>query len=136
MLSGRGLCDGLITRPEESCRLWCVDVGDLETSSRMRRPWPALGCSAIGGGKNAHTHTHTLHVTLRSPTRFGARKRHLQRVPFKCSIFGAYLAINPGPHVLVKCFLLTRAVLFIISDLREIMNCQQMNTKFYRSQDA
>jgi hypothetical protein len=26
VLSGRGLCDGLITRPEESYRLWCVDV--------------------------------------------------------------------------------------------------------------
>ena len=48
VLSGRGLCDGLITRPEESCRLWCVVVCDLETSSIMRRPWPALGCSAIG----------------------------------------------------------------------------------------
>ena len=44
VLSGRGLCDKLITRPEESCRLWCV-VCDLETS-RMRRPWPALGRSA------------------------------------------------------------------------------------------
>ena len=32
VLSGRGLCDGLITRPEESCRLWCVVVCDLETS--------------------------------------------------------------------------------------------------------
>ena len=26
VLSGRGLCDGLITRPEKSCRLWCVVV--------------------------------------------------------------------------------------------------------------
>jgi len=26
VLSGRGLCDGLITRPEESCGLWCVVV--------------------------------------------------------------------------------------------------------------
>jgi len=25
-LSGRGLCDELITRPEESYRLWCVVV--------------------------------------------------------------------------------------------------------------
>ena len=33
MLSGRGLCDELITRPEESYRLWCVVVCDLETSS-------------------------------------------------------------------------------------------------------
>ena len=24
VLLGRGLCDGLITRPEESYRLWCV----------------------------------------------------------------------------------------------------------------
>ena len=47
MLSGRGLCDELITRPEESYRLWCVVVCDLETSLGMRRPWSALGCSAI-----------------------------------------------------------------------------------------
>jgi hypothetical protein len=26
VLSGRGLCDGLINRPEESYRLWCVVV--------------------------------------------------------------------------------------------------------------
>jgi len=35
VLSGRGLCDELITRPEESYPLWCVVVCDLETS-RMR----------------------------------------------------------------------------------------------------
>jgi len=32
VLSGRGLCEELITRPEESYRLWCVFVCDLETS--------------------------------------------------------------------------------------------------------
>ena len=37
VLSGRGLCDELITRPEESYRLSCVVVCDLE-ASRMRRP--------------------------------------------------------------------------------------------------
>ena len=42
VLSGRGLCDGLITRPEKYCRVWCVVVCDLETSS-MRRPWPTGG---------------------------------------------------------------------------------------------
>ena len=47
VLSGRGLCDELITRPEDSYRLWCVVVCDLETS-KMRRPWPALGRSATG----------------------------------------------------------------------------------------
>jgi hypothetical protein len=37
VLSGRGLCDELITRTEESYRLWCVVVCDLK-ASRMRRP--------------------------------------------------------------------------------------------------
>jgi len=32
VLSGTGLCDELITRPEESYRLCCVIVCDLETS--------------------------------------------------------------------------------------------------------
>jgi hypothetical protein len=32
VLSGRGLCDELITRPGKSYRLWCVVVCDLETS--------------------------------------------------------------------------------------------------------
>jgi hypothetical protein len=31
VLSGRGLCDGLITLPEESYRLWRVVVCDQET---------------------------------------------------------------------------------------------------------
>jgi hypothetical protein len=46
VLSGRGLCDELITRPEESYRQWCVAVCDLETSW-MSRPWPTGGCNAI-----------------------------------------------------------------------------------------
>jgi hypothetical protein len=41
-LSGRGLCDGLITRPEESYRLCRVTVCDLETL-RIRRLKPASG---------------------------------------------------------------------------------------------
>jgi len=45
VLSGRGLCDELITRPDESYRLWCVVMCDLETS-RMKRPCPTGGCCA------------------------------------------------------------------------------------------
>jgi len=45
VLSGWGLCDELITRLEESYRLWCIVVCDLETSW-MRRSWPTGGCSA------------------------------------------------------------------------------------------
>jgi len=50
VLSGRGLCDELITRPEESYRLWRVIVCDLETS-KMKGPWPSLGRSATGEKK-------------------------------------------------------------------------------------
>jgi hypothetical protein len=44
VLLWRGLCDELITRPEESCWLECVVVSDLETSW-MRRLWPTGGLS-------------------------------------------------------------------------------------------
>ena len=38
VLSGRGLCDELITRPKKTYRLCCVVVFDLETS-RMGAPY-------------------------------------------------------------------------------------------------
>ena len=46
VLSGRGLCDGLIIRPEESYRLWSVVVRDLETSWMRRQCLTGRG----GGG--------------------------------------------------------------------------------------
>jgi hypothetical protein len=42
VLSGRGLRDGLITRPEECYRMWRVVVCDQE-SSKTRRLKPATG---------------------------------------------------------------------------------------------
>jgi len=42
VLSGRGLRDGLITRPEEPYRLWRIVVCDQETS-KTRRLKPATG---------------------------------------------------------------------------------------------
>jgi hypothetical protein len=43
VLSGRGLCDDLITRSEESYRLWLVVVCDHEPSERGGHspPWSA-----------------------------------------------------------------------------------------------
>jgi len=38
VLSGGGLCDGLVARPGESCRLCCVVVCGLE-ASRMGAPY-------------------------------------------------------------------------------------------------
>jgi hypothetical protein len=45
VLSGRGPCHELVTRPEEAYWLWCVVVCVLETSW-MRRPWPTGGAVA------------------------------------------------------------------------------------------
>ena len=45
VLSVRSLCGELITRPEESYRMWCVFESDPE-ASWMRRPWPTGGCGA------------------------------------------------------------------------------------------
>jgi hypothetical protein len=56
VLSGRGLCDELITSPEESYRLRCVVVCDLETSW-VRRPGPT-------GGYRAKRKKCICHVTL------------------------------------------------------------------------
>jgi len=64
VLSGRGLCDELITRPEESYRLWCVAVFDLGTP-RIRRPWPALGRSATR--KNKLRQFHPIHKRVSEP---------------------------------------------------------------------
>jgi hypothetical protein len=36
VLSGRGLCDELITRPEQSYRLWCVVVCDEEAIDQVK----------------------------------------------------------------------------------------------------
>jgi len=48
-LSGRGLCDELITRPEESYRLCCVVVCDLETS-RMGAPYLYIYMTLVAYG--------------------------------------------------------------------------------------
>jgi len=38
VLSDKGLCDNLIACPEESYRLWCVVVCELETSGWVAAP--------------------------------------------------------------------------------------------------
>jgi hypothetical protein len=49
VFSGKGLCVGLITRPEESYGMCGVCECDREASI-MRRPWPTMSCRAMGGG--------------------------------------------------------------------------------------
>jgi hypothetical protein len=51
VLSGRGLCDGLITRPEQSYRLWRVVVCDLETSWKVGHGLLGEGGGAVSPSK-------------------------------------------------------------------------------------
>jgi hypothetical protein len=39
VLSGRGLCDGPIPRPEESYRLWCVVMCDQMNNNPVHLIW-------------------------------------------------------------------------------------------------
>jgi hypothetical protein len=65
VLSGRGLCDGLITRPEESYRLWRVIVCDQETSKneefkaryRSVENTTTMGCNARKTNKQTNKQT-------------------------------------------------------------------------------
>ena len=65
VLSRRGLCDELITRPEESWRLWCVVVCDLETSL-MRRQWPTGDFAPNKKRRNSARYDHTLNAHILS----------------------------------------------------------------------
>ena len=46
MLSGKGLCDELIIRPEESYQVQCIWECDRKAWI-MRRPWPTRNCCAM-----------------------------------------------------------------------------------------
>jgi len=69
VLSGRGLFVGLITRPEESYRLRCVVVCDLETSW-IRRLWPTGGSRAKRHYHNYSTYVKNIQSTLNKITLF------------------------------------------------------------------
>ena len=57
VLSGRGLCDELINRPEESYRLCCVVVCDLETS-RIAAPYVYnISCLRVKGSGTCSYHS-------------------------------------------------------------------------------
>jgi len=82
-LSGRGLCDELITRPEESYRLCCAVVCDLETS-RMGAPY----IYDISRLRVKILFNIILLCTLKSPT-----------VSYPSGLFNTFLYISYPPHV-------------------------------------
>jgi len=89
VLSGRGLCDELITRPEESYRLCCVVLCDLETS-RMGAPYIYdIGHLRVNTEIDARIRTRhgvVLHLPFISRLMPNARTLHRNRivVPYVC----------------------------------------------------
>jgi hypothetical protein len=60
VLSGRGLFDGLITRPEEPYRMWYICDCEVRT---MRRPWATSGSKAgwkEGGNLGINSKSHII----------------------------------------------------------------------------
>jgi hypothetical protein len=66
VLPGRGLCDGLITRLEESYRLWCVVVCDQETSENeeAKARYRAVENTTIMGCNDRKTNRQTNNIPV------------------------------------------------------------------------
>jgi len=99
VLSGRGLCDEMITRPEESYRLWCVVVCDLETS-RMRSPWPAFCLSATGKKNSCQKKENRLNRAVNSKKFYFFKKFGTYLCLFRnCCIAPTYMRRLPATSV-------------------------------------
>jgi hypothetical protein len=61
VLSGRGLCDELITPPEESYRLWCVDICDLENLKNEK------AITRVGSQRHSKKNSHTTNSYMFRP---------------------------------------------------------------------
>jgi len=95
VLSGRGLCDELTTRPEESYRLWCVVCG-LENTSLVNEE---EGQGPLGGysAKRKKKPHYTLHIEIailkedvfKSP--INKCRKILMEVHFVCSLIYVFL---------------------------------------------
>jgi len=65
VLSSRGLCDELITRPEESYRLWCIVVCDLENLKNEEAMTPCWVAAPQEGGEGISIITSSEFVSSR-----------------------------------------------------------------------
>jgi len=85
VLSDRGLCDELITRPEESYRLCCVVVCDLETS-RIGAPYIYdISHLRVKVCKSVHHHT----IQINQPTKCNNSSSLLLDVYVQLNMFRA-----------------------------------------------
>jgi len=136
-LLGRGLCDGLITRPEESYRLWCVVVCDLKTS-RMRGPWPTGGCRTKNKQTNLHRTTKGLgHITIhRSGVRSWCKSFGLKSYSEHCSHIVRCFQTEVRKYeyqTMVKKGFIMRALIVTCSNISLEFNCPERRHVFLHS---
>jgi hypothetical protein len=87
VLSGRGLCDELITRPEESYRMWCVVMCDLEKQNLVNEEAKThKGVIAAREKKK----THHRHASVRSRILGSLAKREKRLLALSCSSVWKY----------------------------------------------
>jgi len=123
VLSGRGLCDGLIIRPEESYRLWRVVECDQETSNTTRLK-PATGLWKIQPqwfvtpGKQTNKQFNKLCIPVRrwKWENFYERMQYVKKSNVKITFVDCLVAevmpfnsnINFGKEHFLKLFSLTK----------------------------
>jgi len=123
VFSGRGLCDELITRPEESYRLCCVVVCDLETS-RICAPY-IYEISSLRV-KFPSPKTKFLHMTL-SPTSSSVILSlvilHLTpSIRLSLGLHFLRVLVRPGSHSMIFCGNLFPGILFTCPNHRNCLS--------------
>jgi len=107
VLSGRGLCDGLIIRSEESYRLWRVVVCDQETSqARGLKPARGLWNTTPDGGCSARRKK-DVNMSWAPPLGIGAKLRL-----YSCMHRDLFADIN-RPLTSFVCFVFLFFVIFL-----------------------
>jgi hypothetical protein len=105
VLSGRGLCVRLITRLEESYRVWCLNECDREASI-IRRPWPTKGCWVMeirNGSCGTPCSTLTLYATIK-------QWNHDSKDTWSACLLYIYLTFTSLCHVLWNVYSLFRTL--------------------------
>jgi hypothetical protein len=84
VLSGRGLCDELIVLPEDSYRIWCVGVCDLETSGMG--VGGGVGMARVGTQRHRKRKYHFSkaigHTSLHSLQKLSMAEPYINLIPY------------------------------------------------------
>jgi len=135
VLSGRGLCDELIARPEESYRLCCVVVCDLETS-RMGAPCTYdISRLRVKFDFDVHVTVHRDKFLIIKPTRctnfsnlFFGRKLYMFRTDPLSIISNFFIVHTAMVYVIQVCWQLVSRIRMFHPDPARKLSANQYDT--------